>query len=85
MPILRNIESIHEHADEIVTKELILMLPKSVDRLGFAGDGAELPAQFKNRFADQVIGNWLAVIEPQRQQEFEAAECCAHKSPDLRR
>ena len=65
--------------------DLTLMLPNATDVLRFARDGPELLAKFENRRADQFLWDGLAVIEPQRQQDFEPPECFAHRWPGLGR
>ena len=49
------------------------------------GNGMELLLEFQKRLPDQFIGDRLAVVKPQGQQDLEPPERTAHRSLAPRR
>ena len=65
--------------DEVVAINLTFVLPRPADGLRFSRNSAEVLSQFEQRLTNQLLGHRLAVIKPQRQEEFESSERSAHK------
>src|SRR5208283_188011 len=85
LAMLRLVADVDEDADQIVAIRFPFLAPVSSDRLGFAGDSTEPLLQFEQGLGDDLVRDWLAVIEPEREQHLESPECFAHRSPVPRR
>jgi len=71
---LGGVGHIDEDSGQIVTIGAALMPPESLDGLGFGGDSAKPLLKFKERNGDQVAGDLLPIVKPQRQEDFEPPE-----------
>src|SRR5437899_3259919 len=72
LAVLWVIRHIHEDPDQVVAEFDSLVLPNAVDDLRLPRNRPETLFQLNERFADQTPRHSLAVIEPERQQDFVA-------------
>src|ERR1700677_1106455 len=75
--------NIGENAHQLVPICLTGILPNSVNHLRFGRNAMKALLKFEEGVADQFVRYRLAVIEAQRQQDFEAPLRAAHRSRAL--
>jgi len=83
--VLRDIWYICKNSHQIVPKDFPFMLPNTSDGLCLGRYSSESLAQLQQCICYEFIRHGRAIIKPEGQQDFEAAERFAHKSPALRR
>jgi hypothetical protein len=83
--VLRQIGYVDEDSNEVVPKDLALMLPEPADDLCFGRDCAKVFAQLQQRRCEELIWDWLAAVKLPRQEDFETSEGIADSRPALPR
>ncbi len=72
--MLRLVHHIDEDSDQVIAIRLTLAAPEAADDLGLGRYSPEFLLQFEQRVRYKAVGDWLSVIEPEREHDLVAPE-----------
>src|SRR5688572_22026734 len=84
LAIGRSIGDVDKHAHEFITIALVVLSPLTANDLSFCGHRSKPLLQLCERLREESVGDGMAVVKPQRKQDFVLAERTAHRSLVLR-
>src|SRR5262249_54132527 len=82
---LLGVRDVHEDTHQFIAVSLALMPPLAPNSLRLGGHGSKMLLQLDQRVRNERIRDRLAIVKPQREQEFVPAEHSAHSWPVHRR
>lgn len=68
------LRDVHEDPDQVIAVRFTLVSPQTTDRLCLGRHRPEPLLQLKQRLGHDFVGDGLAVIEPEREQDLVASE-----------